>query len=562
MTKLSHPRSGYNQLWRTMAYDSVETLHAIFVNPRTHTGKGYRSANACLRGCVKCGIQKQRSDYSKNQWRKNPGDSKCSNCIEQGNSGIHDYQETISTQSSSLSPKHSSHLPILFLGVSPQYLHSCGDIVKKEQIEVITEEQLLQDPTKAKITQVSQKFKGVVVTDDWFDVDSEYQPIANAIFQTLKDMYNGGGSVVIAVTMGVFSVPQQITSMFQLSTSWNLTAYTKRSITTTSVGKIILEDAFPTRHVYTKANFVRAPDEECLFMEYIDPEDYEDDSDYDEPPSANKDSPVVTHCGGPNGARISYIGFVNDLDVSWGDIILKLISQEERGKTSNNHINDQEDEVYYDCEECEINYDYIQCDANGCTKCGASIYCSSCKMAFYCSPSCKDRHKSAHIADCRLAATIYHSAALGLEHKPSEATLYGRAFAAQLAGRRDFNGKVLQAQYMQYEKNWEGAFELYKSIFEATIDRSPPEQREVYMGISRCLYEMGRYDHAIDIGNSAIKMNRHFQQVHKYVALSQKAKGDHVSAIATMTQAVIYESPWDEENIEANKAILKEIRLG
>ena len=72
-------------------------------------------------------------------------------------------------------------------------------------------------------------------------------------------------------------------------------------------------------------------------MEYIDPEDYEDDSDYDEPPSANKYSPVVMHCGGPNGGRISYFGFVNDLDVSWGDIILKLVSEKERENISNNH---------------------------------------------------------------------------------------------------------------------------------------------------------------------------------------------------------------------------------
>ncbi len=111
MTKLSHPRSGYNQLWRTMAYDSVETLYDIFVNPRTHTGRGYRSANTSLRGCAKCGMQKQRSDYSKNQWRKNPGDSICSNCIEQGGkSGRNDDQKTISMQSSSYYHPNNRHI--------------------------------------------------------------------------------------------------------------------------------------------------------------------------------------------------------------------------------------------------------------------------------------------------------------------------------------------------------------------------------------------------------------------------------------------------------------------
>lgn len=100
--------------------------------------------------------------------------------------------------------------------------------------------------------------------------------------------------------------------------------------------------------------------------------------------------------------------------------------------------------------------------------------------------------------------------------------LHGLRMAAHLAGRRDFQGLLLQAQFWQDEENWEGAFETYQAIFEEMINRSPPEQRQVMMGICRCLYEMGRFEHAIAIGQAAIEMNRHFEGVHKYVALAQR----------------------------------------
>jgi hypothetical protein len=87
MTKISHPRSGYNELWRSDAYDSAALLAAIFANPRVHTGQGYRLASDAKRGCVQCGMQKKKCEFSKNQWRKGPGNAKCASCIQQGQSG-------------------------------------------------------------------------------------------------------------------------------------------------------------------------------------------------------------------------------------------------------------------------------------------------------------------------------------------------------------------------------------------------------------------------------------------------------------------------------------------
>eukprot|EP00957_Ditylum_brightwellii_P086525 6583044-Ditylum_brightwellii.AAC.1 len=97
--------------------------------------------------------------------------------------------------------------------------------------------------------------------------------------------------------------------MFEVDLSWALSAYTRQSITTTSVGRNILGDTFPEQHVHTKANFVQAPEEDCLCMKYNNPEVYKFDFDYIEPPHHSGDLPVVMHCG-PNGGSFSYFGFI------------------------------------------------------------------------------------------------------------------------------------------------------------------------------------------------------------------------------------------------------------
>lgn len=99
-------------------------------------------------------------------------------------------------------------------------------------------------------------------------------------------------------------------------------------------------------------------------------------------------------------------------------------------------------------------------------------------------------------------------------------------------------------------EDWEGARDIYKyKLFGMTPERgTPPQERRMYMGVSRCLYHLGKYESAIDLGEAAIMMNRHFPQVHKYVALSQKALGNNEDAVRTMAKAVNYETPWDEVN--------------
>ena len=50
-----------------------------------------------------------------------------------------------------------------------------------------------------------------------------------------------------------------------------------------------------------------------------------------------------------------------------------------------------------------------------------------------------------------------------------------------------------------------------------------------------------------------------YETSHKYVALSYQANGQLEGAVETMRQAVVYETPWDAANIEANRTILAEL---
>jgi tetratricopeptide (TPR) repeat protein len=128
------------------------------------------------------------------------------------------------------------------------------------------------------------------------------------------------------------------------------------------------------------------------------------------------------------------------------------------------------------------------------------------------------------------------------------------------------------AQCKQAMTDYEEALGIYKFKVMAAIDAeweqekngnstaaaaasTPPQQRKMLMGMSECLYYLGKYKLAIEIGEAAIEMNRYFPQVHKFVALSQKDSGDLEAAIRTMGRAVCYETPWDE----ANKQIVLEL---
>lgn len=117
-----------------------------------------------------------------------------------------------------------------------------------------------------------------------------------------------------------------------------------------------------------------------------------------------------------------------------------------------------------------------------------------------------------------------------------------------------FDVYIQMAAAKQAMNDWEEAKSIYINDMLSKMDGgsagTPPQQRMMWMGLSRCFYELGEYDKAISAGEAALQMNRHFPGVHKYVALSQKAGEDAEGARMTMERAILYETPWDYANRE------------
>ena len=129
---------------------------------------------------------------------------------------------------------------------------------------------------------------------------------------------------------------------------------------------------------------------------------------------------------------------------------------------------------------------------------------------------------------------------------------------SELIGMRIF----IAEEYVALEK-WDDAISSFGSVMMRGQEAlTAVQQRRIIMGLSRCFYEKGKYDTAIDFGHSAIETNRHFPGVHKYVALSYKSKGDLREAQKVMTRAVLYETPWDEYHKKEVRTLFEENMQG
>lgn len=82
------------------------------------------------------------------------------------------------------------------------------------------------------------------------------------------------------------------------------------------------------------------------------------------------------------------------------------------------------------------------------------------------------------------------------------------------------------------------------------------DTRFMTQAASQCFFGLGKYEEAIEFGNEAIELNRHYEDVHRCVALSHKALGNYAAAIRTMQRAVRYETPWDKANVQRCKDLL------
>jgi tetratricopeptide (TPR) repeat protein len=136
---------------------------------------------------------------------------------------------------------------------------------------------------------------------------------------------------------------------------------------------------------------------------------------------------------------------------------------------------------------------------------------------------------------------------------------------------------------------WEEASSVYIDMLKQTMpdvpQPPPPQVRMIYFGLARCFYQLKLYERAIHAGRGALAMNRHFPGVHKLIALPQLAlvqqqqqqtsgAGDQQSisgndqgddfippnmddVLLTMRRGVVYETPWDDTNRQANRSYLQ-----
>lgn len=154
-------------------------------------------------------------------------------------------------------------------------------------------------------------YQAVIVDDTYFIREPK-------VTQFVMNQYEKGSSVVVMSIEGIYNL-SVLNRKFNVD--WNVCAYTSRDIKLTERGKDIIGDAFPRKNHYIKANFVVG--EGPLFTEHQHPEDYEDEEDFPNgPPPPEPGSPFATVMRGSRS--VSYFGFVNPLDVSYGAILLKL----------------------------------------------------------------------------------------------------------------------------------------------------------------------------------------------------------------------------------------------
>lgn len=126
---------------------------------------------------------------------------------------------------------------------------------------------------------------------------------------------------------------------------------------------------------------------------------------------------------------------------------------------------------------------------------------------------------------------------------------------------RLFGVKLKLAEAHMQNRDWEAAKAVYISMLELMVEPTigtPPQQRQVFMGMARCAYHFQEYDRAVAASEAAIEMNRLFPDVRIYMFLAQRDSGVIESARATLHRAAIYEAPWDAEHQSKLKQLLEE----
>lgn len=120
--------------------------------------------------------------------------------------------------------------------------------------------------------------------------------------------------------------------------------------------------------------------------------------------------------------------------------------------------------------------------------------------------------------------------------------------------------KNVQAEAYSELGKWKDAGKIYTSIYEEYMRRRKRPFGNIFAGLTRALYMGKEYDKAVKIGLSGTTSEqRCYSEIHKYLALSQKALGDIGEAKITMKRAILYEERWNKDNLEKNKQLLREL---
>lgn len=100
--------------------------------------------------------------------------------------------------------------------------------------------------------------------------------------------------------------------------------------------------------------------------------------------------------------------------------------------------------------------------------------------------------------------------------------------------------------------DWKGADKDIKCVMGQYLESdvlTTIQQRQIFMSMAQCCYELGEYEWSINGAEASIEMNRHFPGVFTYIGKSYRAKGDLENADKYFSQAVLYETPWDKKNM-------------
>lgn len=121
---------------------------------------------------------------------------------------------------------------------------------------------------------------------------------------------------------------------------------------------------------------------------------------------------------------------------------------------------------------------------------------------------------------------------------------------------------------MTRSEAWEIAGDMQQAIqcYQTALGKIPaPDsidavlERKLFMGLSRVAFLAGQYEMSIGASGAALEMNCHFDEAHKYKALSLQALDRLGEAVETMNRAVLYETPWNVKNTEKALKLYQEL---